>query len=492
MTITRKLSVCLLLIVCTPVLAVAADGYWFERADLPTARQEILPATLDGKVFVIGGWIPGGTFTDLVEAYDPSTDTWSTLPPLPYSLHHSALAAVEDTLYVIGGYYNTNWPWLAINTVFAYDFSSNVWTSKAPIAVARGEHCAVTHQNKIYVTGGNDLAGNATPVVEVYDPSTDSWSQVASIPSVRHHHASASVDSLVYVVGGRQGYWGETYTMVDTIEAYAPASDTWYTVCAMPNPRGGLSACGIDGKLYVFGGEIPGIFDNTEEYDPATDTWRDLTPMLTPRHGTAAAIVGDTVYIIGGSRGAGMVYDNSTEGFVLGTCADSDHDGYGDTDDPANTCPVDNCPELYNPDQIDSDSDAIGDDCDDCPLDPDNDIDEDGWCAADDNCPETYNPMQLDSDLDGFGDACDGCCGLYTGGITGNANCSEDGKLTLSDITRLIDRVYISNELLCCEATGNTNGSSDCKITLSDITVLIDAVYISNADPSDCMAECEV
>ncbi len=83
------------------------------------------------------------------------------------------------------------------------------------------------------------------------------------------------------------------------------------------------------------------------------------------------------------------------------------------------------------------------------------------------------------------------CCGEFTGGITGNANCSTDGKLTLSDITRLIDRVYISKDSLCCEAEGNTNASTDCKITLSDITVLIDAVYISRTPPATCMPECE-
>ncbi len=85
----------------------------------------------------------------------------------------------------------------------------------------------------------------------------------------------------------------------------------------------------------------------------------------------------------------------------------------------------------------------------------------------------------------------EGCCGLYTDGITGNTNCSEDGKFTLSDITKLIDHVYISKDPLCCMANGNTNGSEDCKITLSDITVLIDAVYISHVPPAECMPECE-
>jgi hypothetical protein len=78
------------------------------------------------------------------------------------------------------------------------------------------------------------------------------------------------------------------------------------------------------------------------------------------------------------------------------------------------------------------------------------------------------------------------CCGLYTGGFTGNTNCDEDGQITLSDITRLIDRAYISKEPLCCEANGNTNGSEDDKITLSDISRLIDQIYISKELTEPC------
>ncbi len=92
-----------------------------------------------------------------------------------------------------------------------------------------------------------------------------------------------------------------------------------------------------------------------------------------------------------------------------------------------------------------------------------------------------------------------GCCGAFSDGTwptgyTGNTNCSDDGKRTLSDITKLIDNVYISKEPLCCYASGNTNGSWDdgeCKITLSDITKLIDAVYISKELTEACNKGCE-
>jgi hypothetical protein len=79
-----------------------------------------------------------------------------------------------------------------------------------------------------------------------------------------------------------------------------------------------------------------------------------------------------------------------------------------------------------------------------------------------------------------------GCCGLYTSDQTGNCNCSADGARTLSDISRLIDHVYISKDPLCCIQEGNTNGDIDGNITLADITRLIDHVFISKEETAPC------
>jgi hypothetical protein len=68
-------------------------------------------------------------------------------------------------------------------------------------------------------------------------------------------------------------------------------------------------------------------------------------------------------------------------------------------------------------------------------------------------------------------------------GICGDLN--DDLIVTLSDISRLIDHVYISKLPLENPVFGNVNGSLDGNITLSDITRLIDHVYISKL-PLDC------
>jgi hypothetical protein len=84
---------------------------------------------------------------------------------------------------------------------------------------------------------------------------------------------------------------------------------------------------------------------------------------------------------------------------------DTDLDGAGDAcddDDDGDTVldDVDNCPFNPNPNQFDLDGDGLGDVCD-------ADIDGDGFVNDADNCPENPNPYQDDTDLDGQGDACD-------------------------------------------------------------------------------------
>jgi hypothetical protein len=115
------------------------------------------------------------------------------------------------------------------------------------------------------------------------------------------------------------------------------------------------------------------------------------------------------------------------------------------------------------------------------------DTDLDGVPDFADNCPDSSNRDQADLDGDGLGDVCDlGCCGVYTVGYTGNVDCSVDGKRNLTDITRIIDFVYISKAPLCCDENGNTDGDVLGKVNLADVTRLIDFVYISKTETATC------
>lgn len=82
---------------------------WSTAAPLPTPRSSGAYTVLNGKIIFAGGECrPGGkpgsknTFDD-VTAYDPSTDSWSTLKPLPQARHAFGAATVGGTAYFIGG-----------------------------------------------------------------------------------------------------------------------------------------------------------------------------------------------------------------------------------------------------------------------------------------------------------------------------------------------------------------------------------------------------
>jgi len=83
-----------------------------------------------------------------------------------------------------------------------------------------------------------------------------------------------------------------------------------------------------------------------------------------------------------------------------------------------------------------------------------------------------------------------GCCGLHTGGYTGNVNCDIEGRRNLSDITVLVNRVYIDpppeGSYLCCEENGDVNGDGKPNPNLSDITALVDHVYITQEQTAPC------
>ncbi len=316
----RKL-ICLMIfqllasVMIQPALAQSEErGIWLNRAPMPSSRQEYPLAVVNGKIYVPGGLTSDRRVSELVEVYDPATDSWSEIAPLPQRLHHTGMAAVRGTLYVIGGY--TDFAFSESDRVYAYDATEDEWRERSPLPRPRGGHIAVEFDGRIYVFGGTS-SRVATADALVYDPGTDTWEALPPMPTAREHLAAARLDSLIYVVGGRARLAGQGLVNTDVLEAYSPAGDRWYELPPMPTARGGLAAAALQERLFVFGGEIPAVFDQNEAYDPSSGTWQQMTAMPSPRHGMGAATLGDTIFVIGGGSIAGLAPVRTNEAFVL-------------------------------------------------------------------------------------------------------------------------------------------------------------------------------
>jgi hypothetical protein len=200
-----------------------------------------------------------------------------------------------------------------------------------------------------------------------------------------------------------------------------------------------------------------------------------------------------STFVGGGSYdgGAGIVVDGAGSAYVMGwtystdfpttTPFDGSYNGMedafltklspSDQDNDGIADALDNCIDVFNPDQTDTDADALGDACD-------TDDDNDGVIDGVDNCPFIANPIQQDGNGDGIGDVC--CC-LDP---TGNVDCDPAGGVDISDLSALIDYLYITFVPLCCPKEANTDGQSGTDI--SDLSALIDYLYISFVPPAAC------
>ena len=100
-----------------------APGSWLTLAPMPSARQELATAALNGKVYVIGGY-ENSVSTDRVDVYDPATNTWASVQPIPFPQDHNSAAVAAGKLYSFGGH---------SNAVFVYEPISNTWSAVAPM-----------------------------------------------------------------------------------------------------------------------------------------------------------------------------------------------------------------------------------------------------------------------------------------------------------------------------------------------------------------------
>ena len=314
------------LLFVTTALAQMPTSPWKKGAPFPEPDEELYGVAVNGKMYVIGGW-GDGKARGVNYEYDPATDRWTKKQPMPRPAHHAALAAVNGKIYAFGGFVapaTTAIPigaaWEPIDNAWEFDPATDAWKPLPPLPGKRGSAIAAEVGGKIYVIGGaTTMEGSKDPFFtafgpakvlatnEVYDPATNKWESRNPMSVPRNHAFSGVVNGKIYVIGGRTGHgFILSATNTDVVEAYDPASNTWSMPKErMPTARSG-GASGTDGRrIYVAGGEVTttelvGAFRAIEAYDPATNSWTTLPSMMMPRHGVAGAVIGNRFHLVSG------------------------------------------------------------------------------------------------------------------------------------------------------------------------------------------------
>lgn len=299
---------------------------WTTAAPIPQGAEEVYGIPANGKLYVFGGlalaWKPIG----MVMEYDPATNQWTRKRDMPEYHHHIALAEMNGKIYMFGGFRlpDKGKPtWVAVNNSWEYDPQTDNWRALAPVPEPRGSANAVAVNGLIHLIGGARLPAGvkgdyihpsrnvSVGTHEVYDPATNTWSKRADMPTPRNHAAAGAVSGRVYVAGGRAGsVFIPNALNLDLVEEYDPATDQWALRAPMPTARS-ATAWGVHGgRLYVAGGEIRhrdiwGTYTTVESFDPKTNSWNRHTPMPMPRHGLAGGVIGNGFHVVSGSLQSG-------------------------------------------------------------------------------------------------------------------------------------------------------------------------------------------
>lgn len=245
--------------------------------------------------------------------------TWATLASMRAVRSALAVAVGADgRIYAIGGQGNPpsdhDFPG-DVASVEAYTPSTNTWTTVASMPTARSWLAAATGADgRIYAFGGSGTMGNPpvlsadSPLatVEAYTPSTNTWATVASMPTARNGLAAvAGADGRIYTFGGWSSVATATVTTASAaVEAYTPSTNTWTTLPSMPTVSGAAVAVdGGDGRIYVIGFEQPYVFDppsrvaTVDAYTPSTNAWENVaTTTNVGAHFRAAAVAHGLIY----------------------------------------------------------------------------------------------------------------------------------------------------------------------------------------------------
>jgi hypothetical protein len=272
----------------------------------------------DGKFYVAGGQFQAGqTVYDLVDRFDPATNTWESPPPspLPVAVGQAAVAATDRRLFVAGGCTVCAGAGYTITSTFQIlDLDTGRWSFGPPLLASVQNAAGAALPGRFYVMGGDDNV-TSQRTTYVYSMTTNTWFTDTIMPDLNGRTATsaATADGKIYVFGGAS-LSGGTYTAIDTLLEFNPLTDGWRTLASTGSgPYAYLARVSPYGpnRLLVTGGRhdttrVP--TDTTYLYNIAANTFITGPPMLVTHAGHAQGQLPDgRVVVYGGGSTGGSV-----------------------------------------------------------------------------------------------------------------------------------------------------------------------------------------
>lgn len=165
----------------------------------------------DGRILIAGGGSNFKFAEDTAEVYDPSSGIWAMTGPMPFEFNHGTITTLSDGRVLIAGslrQVNPNFD--VLDSAAIYDPATNQWSSVSPMPDPRNQHDAILLEDgNVLIFGGFDANLNYYSSTYIYNPNDDAWSFGPEMPK---HYRLGSVTKLqngdYLVAGGTEGFNG--------------------------------------------------------------------------------------------------------------------------------------------------------------------------------------------------------------------------------------------------------------------------------------------
>ena len=248
---------------------VAADSWLVGFAPPPRPRGYAGCAELDGKIYVIGGW-DGHAELSRVDRYDPATNTWDTVAPLPWPRWGLAGCAWAGAVYAMGGY-STVIGYQRTVARFTPDSGAGHWDVVESLVTPRTSPAAAVAAGKICAVGG--LHFGSLPSFESYTPGSGWYQYIRTMHAARSGAAAVGWGKWLCAIGGQNSHG--PLSSVEVIDVDSGAF--WTNAAALPSPRVFCGAAVVNGLVVVLGGhDQAGVVASVQKADSTLFPWSGI------------------------------------------------------------------------------------------------------------------------------------------------------------------------------------------------------------------------
>lgn len=242
-----------------------ASNTWTRVATLPAPRPLAMAEVVNGKIYIVGGYNVTTAFETYrtVLEFDPATSTFTEKAAMPVAVFGAASFVHQGKIWVLGG--GTTSFQAQTDVIQIYDPATDTWTqSVSRIPAALRSFDAAVVKGFAYILGGYQVAGGQGRFYGYFhkgeiNGDQITWTQLQDFPGgAIMRHSMGTDGNILYVTGGVTATSLQANINSPLTWAYNPLVNGWRNEVLKPVPSSYSSQMLYDGsgRLYVVGGQV--------------------------------------------------------------------------------------------------------------------------------------------------------------------------------------------------------------------------------------------